>query len=201
MTNSSTRIPRCEVVGLCEAIFAENPDLPVFGTRVLGGVPVRAPDPDPGCGTACPRSCSPSSTASCRPPSPGVIGAYTPLIARALEVSVPTVKPRVLWRLVYLVPVVAGCDCSWRWRSGAQAASCSAGRSHADGGVRANGVEPVHPLGGGEHGRRRCPPKGPGYGSARPCIRSSEPRPGQSRKESPLEPTEATASHSDRAAP
>ena len=37
------------------------------------------------------------------------------------------VKPRVLWRLVYLVPVVAGCDCSWRWVSGAQAASCSAG--------------------------------------------------------------------------
>ena len=37
------------------------------------------------------------------------------------------VKLRVLWRLVYLVPVVAGCDCSWRWRSGAQAASCSAG--------------------------------------------------------------------------
>ena len=27
----------------------------------------------------------------------------------------------------YLVPVVAGCDCSWRWVSGAQAASCSAG--------------------------------------------------------------------------
>ena len=39
----------------------------------------------------------------------------------------PPVKPRVLWRLVYLVPVVAGCDCSWRWRSGAQAASCSTG--------------------------------------------------------------------------
>ena len=41
------------------------------------------------------------------------------------------VKPRVLWRLVYLVPVVAGCDCSWRWWSwwvsGVQAASCSAG--------------------------------------------------------------------------
>ena len=36
MTNSSTRIPRCEVMGLCEAIFAENPDLPVFGARVLG---------------------------------------------------------------------------------------------------------------------------------------------------------------------
>ena len=43
------------------------------------------------------------------------------------EGAAPTVKPRVLWRLVYLVPVVAGCDCSWRWRSGAQAASCSAG--------------------------------------------------------------------------
>ena len=37
------------------------------------------------------------------------------------------VKPRVLWGLVYLVAVVAGCDCAWRWRSGAQAASCSAG--------------------------------------------------------------------------
>ena len=36
MTNSSTRIPRCEVMGLCEAIFAENPDLPVFGARALG---------------------------------------------------------------------------------------------------------------------------------------------------------------------
>jgi len=23
-------------MGLCEAIFAENPDLPVFGARVLG---------------------------------------------------------------------------------------------------------------------------------------------------------------------
>ena len=42
-------------------------------------------------------------------------------------VCVSPVKPRVLWRLVYLVPVVAGCDCSWRWVSGAQAASCSAG--------------------------------------------------------------------------
>ena len=81
-------------------------------------------------------------------------------------------SPRVLWRLVYLVPVVAGCDCSWRWRSGVQAASCSAG-------VRIPMAEcgrmvpvPVDPLGGGEHGRRRCPPKGPGYGSARPCTAS-----------------------------
>ena len=64
------------------------------------------------------------------------------------------VKPRVLWRLVYLVPVVAGCDCSWRWWSwwvsGAQAASCSAG-------VRIPIAEcgrvvpvPVDPLGGGD---------------------------------------------------
>ena len=40
-----------------------------------------------------------------------------------------TVKPRVLWRLVYLVPVVAGCDCSrlfWLM-SGTQAAAWSTG--------------------------------------------------------------------------
>ena len=46
MTNSSTRIPRCEVVGLREAIFAENPDLPVFGARALGLFLLCAPDPD-----------------------------------------------------------------------------------------------------------------------------------------------------------
>ena len=28
-------------------------------------------------------------------------------------------SPGFLWRLVYLVLVVAGCDCSWRWQSGA----------------------------------------------------------------------------------
>ena len=113
------------------------------------------------------------------------------------------VKPRVLWRLVYLVPAVAGCDCFWLFwlTSGAQAASCSAGGTHADGGVWSDGAVPVHPLGGGEHGRRQCPPKAPGHGSARPCTRSSEPRPEQSRKESPFDPTEATASHSDRACP
>ena len=73
-----------------------------------------------------------------------------------------TVKPRVLWRLVYLDVVVAGCGCSWRWVSGARAASCSAG-------VRMPMAEwgrvvlvPVDPLGGGELGRRRCPPRGPG---------------------------------------
>ena len=65
-----------------------------------------------------------------------------------------SVKPRVLWGLVYLVPVVVGCDCSWRWWSwwvsGAQAASCSAG-------VRMPMAEcgrmvpvPVDPLGGGD---------------------------------------------------
>ena len=75
------------------------------------------------------------------------------------------------------------------------------GGSHADGGVWPGGVEPVDPLGGGDHGRRRCPPKGPGYGSALPCTRSSEPRPEQSQKESPFDPTEATASHSARAVP
>ena len=57
-----------------------------------------------------------------------------------------SVKPWVLWRLVYLVPVVAGCDCSWRWRSGAQAASCSAGGAHADGGVWSDGARTSGPT-------------------------------------------------------
>ena len=68
--------------------------------------------------------------------------------------------------------VVAGCDCSWRWLSAAQAASCSAG-------VRTPMAEwgrmvpvPVDSLGGGEHGRHQCPPKGPGYGSPRSRTRS-----------------------------
>ena len=77
------------------------------------------------------------------------------------------VKLRVLWRLVYLVPVVAG----WGWLmvcrptlsvSGTQAASCSAG-------VRMPMAQwgrmvpvPVDPLGGGDHGRRRYPARGPG---------------------------------------
>ena len=82
------------------------------------------------------------------------------------------VKPWVLWRLVYLVLVVAGCDCSWRWRSGAQAASCSAGVRMPMAGCGRMVPVPVHPLGGGEHGRRRCPPRVPGCGSARPCTRS-----------------------------
>ena len=38
-------------------------------------------------------------------------------------------SPWVLWRLVYLVPVVAGCDCFWLFwlTSGTQEASCSEG--------------------------------------------------------------------------
>lgn len=36
MTNSSTRISRSEVVDLCETVYAKNPDLPVFGARMLG---------------------------------------------------------------------------------------------------------------------------------------------------------------------
>ena len=99
-----------------------------------------------------------------------------------------TVKPRVLWRLVYLVPVVAGCDCSWRWRSGAQAASCSAGVRIPMAQCGRMVPVPVDPLGGGDHWRRRCSLKGPGYGSARPCTASSEPRPEQSRKEVTLRP-------------
>ena len=90
MTNSSTRIPRCEVMGLCETIHASGP-LPVFGARVLGlFVCVRltlilaAPQPAPGA----------ARRGLWRLPAnvSRVIAAYTPLIARALEVSVPTVE-------------------------------------------------------------------------------------------------------------
>ena len=100
-----------------------------------------------------------------------VLGRISPFhlkstIWRLLQDLAPAdlVKPRVLWRLVYLLPVVAGCDCSWRWVSGAQAASCSAGvRIPMAECVRVVPV-PVDPLGGGECGRRRCPPNGPGCG-------------------------------------
>ena len=34
--NSSTRIPRREVVDLCETIHATSAGLPAFGARVLG---------------------------------------------------------------------------------------------------------------------------------------------------------------------
>ena len=45
------------------------------------------------------------------------------------KAAVGSVKSRVLLRLVYLVPMVAGCDCSWLFwlTSTTQAASCSAG--------------------------------------------------------------------------
>ena len=91
MTNSSTRIPRCEVMGLCEAIFAENPDLPVFGARVLG-----------------PFLCVRLTLTYLRHNLPQellaelygvsqatvsrVISTYTPLIAACLNGSVPTVE-------------------------------------------------------------------------------------------------------------
>ena len=38
------------------------------------------------------------------------------------------------------------------------------GGSHPDGGVWPGGGEPVHPLSGGDHGRRRCPARVLGCG-------------------------------------
>ena len=78
-------------MGLCEAIFAENPDLPVFGARALGlflcvrltltylrhNLPQELLAELYGVSQA---------TAS------RVIGACTPLIAQALQASVPTVE-------------------------------------------------------------------------------------------------------------
>ena len=78
-------------MGLCEAIFAENPDLPVFGARALGlflcvrltltylrhNLPQEL---------LAELYCVSQATTS------RVIGAYTPLIAQALQASVPTVE-------------------------------------------------------------------------------------------------------------
>ena len=110
-------------------------------------------------------------------------------------------------RITFLVPVVAGCGCSWWSVSGVRAASCSAGCAHADGAVGAHRVVPVDPLGG---------VGGPGGVDALPgavlieagtvadelgLVQRVE-SPGQSEAErSPLEPTEATASHRAGARP
>ena len=89
--NSSTRITRSEVVDLCETIHAASSDLPAFGARVLGLylcvrltlTYLRHNLPQ---GLLAEVYGVSQATAS------RVITAYTPLIARALEVSVPTVE-------------------------------------------------------------------------------------------------------------
>ena len=90
MTNSSTRISHSEVLDLCETIHASGP-LPVFGARALGLflcvrltlTYLRHNLPQ---GLLAEVYGVSQATAS------RVITAYTPLIARALEVSVPTVE-------------------------------------------------------------------------------------------------------------
>ena len=89
--NSSARITRSEVVDLCETIHAVSPDLPAFGARVLGLylcvrltlTYLRHNLPQ---GLLAEVYGVSQATAS------RVITAYTPLIARALEVSAPTVE-------------------------------------------------------------------------------------------------------------
>ena len=88
--DSSTRIPRCEVVGLCEAIHASG-RLPAFGVRVLGlFLCMRLT-------LTCLRHNLPQELLAelygvSQATVSRVIGAYTPLIARALEASEPTVE-------------------------------------------------------------------------------------------------------------
>ena len=89
--NSSTRITRSEVVDLCETIHAANPDLPAFGARVLGlYLCVRLTL------TYLRHNLSQGLLAEVYGVSQAtasrVVTVYTPLIARALEVSVPTVE-------------------------------------------------------------------------------------------------------------
>ena len=89
--DSSTRITRSEVVDLCETIFAENPDLPALGARVLGlylcvrltltYLRLNLPQ-----GLLAEVYGVSQATAS------RVIAAYTPLIAQVLQEHVPTVE-------------------------------------------------------------------------------------------------------------
>ena len=75
------------------------------------------------------------------------------------------------------------------------------GGSHPDGGVRANGARPVDPLGGGDLNGVDVLP-GSLVTDQLGLVQRVE-RLGQSEAERspPLEPTEATASHSNRACP
>ena len=91
MTNSSTRISRSEVLDLCETIHATSPDLPVFGARVLGlflcvRLTLTYLRHNP-CQELLAEVYNVSQATVSR-----VISAYTPLIARALQTSVPTVE-------------------------------------------------------------------------------------------------------------
>ena len=112
MTNSSTRIPRCEVVGLCEAIFAENPDLPVFGARLLGlFLCVRLT-------LTYPRHNLPQELLAelygvSQATVSRVISAYTPLIAGALSDQVPVVED--LDPTAQLIVDGALLEC-WSWK-------------------------------------------------------------------------------------
>ena len=90
MTNSSTRISRSEVVDLCETIHASGP-LPVFGARALGlFLCVRLTliylRHNPCQELLAEAYCVSQATVS------RIISAYTPLIAQALQASVPTVE-------------------------------------------------------------------------------------------------------------
>ncbi len=68
--NSSARIARSEILDLCQTTYAAGP-LPVFGAQVLGlflcvRLTLILAETQP-----CPRSCSPRSTASGKPPPHG----------------------------------------------------------------------------------------------------------------------------------
>ena len=111
--NSSTRIARSEVVDLCETIHATNPDLPAFGARVLGlFLCVRL--------TLTylrhnlPQDLLAEVHGVWRATVSRVIAAYTPLIAHALESSVPTVED--LDPTVQLIADGTLLEC-WSWRN------------------------------------------------------------------------------------
>ena len=110
--NSSTRITRGEVVDLCETIHASGP-LPVFGARVLGlclcvRLTLTYLRHD------LPQELLAELYGVSQATASRVITAYTPLIARALEVSVPTVED--LDPTVRLIVDGTLLEC-WSWKA------------------------------------------------------------------------------------
>ena len=73
--------------------------------------------------------------------------------------------------------------------------------SHPDGGVRANGVEPVDALGGGELDGVDVLPRALVTDQLGLVQRVERLGQSEAERSPPLEPTEATASHSNRACP
>ena len=131
------------------------------------------------------------------------------VLARVIELTSKAQVPRVLSDLGPEVSSLGFCGgwFIWLWLFLALAVGCPGGfvlgrGTHPDGGVWPGDARPVDPLGGGDHWRRRCPPKEPWPKDELGLVQRAQ-RLGQGKAERrpPLEPTETSASASARAAP